>query len=125
MEKGIDTLLHPRFTPEETAYLRGLTQFAHVSPAFFERLGEFRFTGDVWAAPEGTVVFAGEPIMTVRAPLMESQIPETYLLSTLTFQTLIATKASRMAQQAAARGVIEFGTRRAHTPEAGGLGARA
>jgi nicotinate phosphoribosyltransferase len=125
LEQAIEYLLNLRFTPEEIAYLRGLPQFARVSPAFFERLREFRFTGDVWAAPEGTVVFAGEPILTIRAPLMESQIPETYLLSTLTFQTLIATKASRMAQQAAGRGVIEFGTRRAHTPEAGVLGARA
>ena len=67
-----------------------------AAEGFYERLREFRFNGDVWAVPEGTVLFAGEPLMTVRAPLMESQIPETYLLSTLTFQTLITTKAWRI-----------------------------
>src|SRR5207237_2153792 len=77
------------------------------------------------AVPEGTLLFACEPIRTVRAPLMEAQIPETYLLSSLTFQTLIATKASRIVRAAGDRGVVEFGTRRAHTPEAGVLGARA
>ena len=125
LEQALDYLLNLRFTAPEIDYLRTLPQFARVSPAFFERLREFRFTGDVWAVPEGTMLFAGEPMMTVAAPLMEAQIPETYLLSTLTFQTLIATKASRMVAQAAGRGVVEFGTRRAHTPEAGVLGARA
>jgi nicotinate phosphoribosyltransferase len=125
LQQAVEYLLNLRFTADEIDYLRGLPQFARVSAAFFERLREFRFTGDVWAAPEGTVLFAGEPFMTIRAPLMEAQIPETYLLSTLTFQTLIATKASRMAHQALGRGVVEFGTRRAHTPEAGVLGARA
>jgi nicotinate phosphoribosyltransferase len=125
LEQALEYLLNLHFSQKEIDYLYSLPQFANVSSAFFERLREFRFTGDVWAAPEGTVLFAGEPIMTIRAPLMESQIPETYLLSTLTFQTLIATKASRMAHSAAGRGVVEFGTRRAHTPEAGVLGARA
>src|SRR5205823_551449 len=80
-----------------------------ASGGFFDRLRNFRFSGDVFAVPEGTVLFAGEPIMMVRAPLMESQIPETYLLSTLTFQTLIATKASRIVRSAGGRGVVEFG----------------
>src|SRR6202790_1684261 len=125
LEQAIEYLLTLEFSLREIDYLYSLPQFPRVSSGFFERLREFRFTGDVWAAPEGTVLFAGEPIMTVRAPLMESQIPETYLLSTLTFQTLIATKASRMVHDAAGRGVVEFGTRRAHTPQAGVLGARA
>jgi nicotinate phosphoribosyltransferase len=125
LKQALDYLLTLRFTGPEIDYLRALPQFALVSADFFETLREFRFTGDVWAVPEGTVLFAGEPLLTVRAPLMEAQIPETYLLSTLTFQTLIATKASRMVKQAAGRGVVEFGTRRAHTPEAGVLGARA
>src|SRR6266446_5039185 len=77
LEQALEYLLNLRFTLREIDYLYGLPQFARVSPEFFERLREFRFTGDVWAAPEGTVLFAGEPIMTVRAPLMESQIPET------------------------------------------------
>ena len=125
LEQALEYLLNLEFSLREIDYLYSLPQFAHVSPAFFQSLREFRFTGDVWAVPEGTMLFAGEPIMTVRAPLMEAQIPETYLLSTLTFQTLIATKASRMAHTAAGRGVVEFGTRRAHTPEAGVLGVRA
>jgi nicotinate phosphoribosyltransferase len=125
LEQALEYLLNLRFTPAEIDYLRSLPQFARVSPGFFEQLREFRFSGDVWAAPEGTMLFAGEPILMVSAPLMESQIPETYLLSTVTFQTLIATKASLMVRQAAGRGIVEFGTRRAHTPEAGVLGARA
>ncbi len=125
LEQALDYLVNVRFTGPEIDYLRGLPQFGRVSSAFFERLREFRFTGDVWAAPEGTVLYAGEPVLTVQAPIMEAQIPETYLLSTLTFQTLIASKAARMTQHAAGRGVVEFGTRRAHTPEAGVLGARA
>jgi nicotinate phosphoribosyltransferase len=125
LEQALDYLLHLRFTPEEIDYLRGLPQFGRVKPEFFEKLCEFRFTGDVWAAREGTVLFAGEPILRVHAPLMEAQIPETYLLSILTFETLIATKATRVVRAAAGRGIVEFGTRRAHTPEAGVLGARA
>src|SRR6185369_6845647 len=81
--------------------------------------------GDVFAVPEGTVLFAGEPVLTVRAPVIEAQIPETYLLSAITFQTLIASKAARCVAAADGRAVVEFGTRRAHTPEAGTIGARA
>src|SRR5205085_7441046 len=92
---------------------------------FFDYLRTFRFTGDLFAVPEGTPMFAGEPVLTVRAPLIEAQIPETYLLSAITFQTLIASKAARMVDTAAGRNVVEFGTRRAHTPEAGVYGARA
>ena len=92
---------------------------------FFDYLRDFRFTGDLFAVPEGTPMFAGEPIMTVRAPLMEAQIPETYLLSTLTFQTLIATKAARMVR--CSGGARRGGVR--HAPRAyagsGRLGARA
>ena len=121
----VDYLLNLSFTAGEIAYLRALPQFAQVSPAFFDYLRDFRFTGDLFAVPEGTVLFAGEPVLTIRAPIIEAQIPETYLLSAVTFQTLIASKAARCATAAAGRPVIEFGTRRAHTPEAGTLGARA
>ena len=121
----VDYLLNLRFTAEEIAYLRGLPQFTQVSPAFFDYLGDFRFTGDLFAVPEGTPLFAGEPMLMVRAPLIEAQIPETYLLSAITFQSLIATKAARMAEAGGGRGIVEFGTRRAHTPEAGVLAARA
>jgi len=121
----VDYLLNVRFTVEEIDYLRGLPQFASVSSAFFDYLRNFRFTGDLFAVPEGTPLFAGEPILMVRAPLIEAQIPETYLLSAVTFQSLIAAKAARLVEASGGRDVVEFGTRRAHTPEAGVLGARA
>jgi nicotinate phosphoribosyltransferase len=121
----VDYLLNLSFTEDEIAYLRGLPQFQNVSPAFFDYLRDFRFTGDLFAVPEGTPLFAGEPMLTLRAPVVEAQIPETYLLSELSFQSLIATKAARCVGVAGGRGVVEFGTRRAHTPEAGVLGARA
>lgn len=121
----VDYLLNVRFTPEEIDYLRGLPQFAGVSSAFFDYLRDFRFTGDLFAVPEGTPLFAGEPILTVRAPLIEAQIPETYLLSAITFQSLVAAKAARLVEASGGGEVVEFGTRRAHTPEAGVLGARA
>src|SRR5260370_5127303 len=121
----VDYLLNLSFTADEIDYLRDLAQFARVSPAFFDYLRDFRFTGDLFAAPEGTLLFAGEPVLTVRAPVIEAQIPETYLLSAVTFQTLIASKAARCTTASAGRPVVQFGTRRAHTPEAGTLRARA
>jgi nicotinate phosphoribosyltransferase len=121
----VDYLLNLDFTDEEVDYLRGLPQFGHVSPGFFDYLRTFRFTGDLFAVPEGTPLFAGEPVLILRAPLIEAQLPETYLLSAITFQTLIASKAARCVEAAAGRSVVEFGTRRAHTAEAGTLGARA
>jgi nicotinate phosphoribosyltransferase len=121
----VDYLLNLKFTPEEIDYLRGLAQFRHVSPGFFDYLARFRFTGDLFAVPEGTPLFATEPAFTIRAPIIEAQIPETYTLSTITFQSLVASKAARCVESAAGRPIVEFGTRRAHTPEAGILGARA
>jgi nicotinate phosphoribosyltransferase len=125
LAQAADYLVNLRFEPDEIRYLRGLAQFQSVPDPFFEQLRRFRFTGDLFAVPEGTPLFAGEPLLTLRAPLMEAQIPETYLLATLGFQTLIATKASRICEAAAGRGVIEFGTRRAHSPQAGTLAGRA
>jgi len=125
LEQALDYLLHFRFTSTEIDYLRGLPQFSRCSPAFFRYLEDLRFTGDVFAAPEGTLLFAGEPAMIVRAPIVEAQIPETYLLATIAFQTMIATKAARVVEAAGGRGVVEFGTRRAHSPEAGVLAGRA
>ena len=121
----VDYLLNLSFTAEEIDYLRALPQFARVSSAFFDYLHDLRFTGDLFAVPEGTLLFAGEPALTIRAPIIEAQLPETYLLSAVTFQTLIASKAARCTTAAAGRPVVEFGTRRAHTAEAGTLGARA
>src|SRR5262245_1691561 len=121
----VDYLLNLRFTAEDIAYLRELRQFQNVSPAFFDYLRDFRFTGDLFALPEGTPVFPGEPVITLRAPVIEAQIPETYALASLGFQTMIASKATRCVEAAAGRRVVEFGTRRAHSPDAGVLGARA
>lgn len=125
LQQAVGYLLNLRFEEEELAYLRGLPQFAGAPAGFFEALKGFRFSGDVYAVPEGTPVFAGEPLLMVRAPLLEAQIPETYLLSMIGFQTLIATKAWRAAEAADGRSVVEFGTRRAHSPEAGVLAGRA
>ena len=121
----VDYLLNLRFCGEEIDYLRGLTQFRRAPEAFFDYLHCFRFTGDLFAVPEGTPLVAGEPVLAIRAPIIEAQIPETYVLSAIAFQTSIATKAARCVETARGRAVIEFGTRRAHTPEAGVLGARA
>jgi nicotinate phosphoribosyltransferase len=121
----VEYLINLSFTDEEVDYLRGLPQFRRVSPRFFEYLRGVRFTGDLFAAPEGTPLFAGEPALVIRAPIVEAQIPETYVLSAFTFPSLIASKAARMVEAAGGRPVVEFGTRRAHTPEAGVLGARA
>ena len=106
-------------------YLRSLPQFSRVSPEFFSALLNFRFTGDVFAIPEGTPVFPNEPILTLRAPLMEAQIAETFLLSMVGFQSLIATKAARVVEAAGGRSVVEFGSRRSHSPDAAVYGGRA
>ena len=125
LPQAVDYLLNLSFAGEEIDYLRGLPQFRHASAGFFEYLRNLRFTGDLFAILEGTPLFGGEPMLTIRAPIIEAQLPETYLLSSITFQSLIATKAARCVFAAGGRDVIEFGTRRAHTPEAGVLGARA
>jgi nicotinate phosphoribosyltransferase len=125
LHRAVDYLLNLDFKPEEIVYLQGLENFRNAPAGFWDYLAGFRFTGDVFAVPEGTVLYAGQPVMNIRAPLIEGQIPETYLLSALTFETLIATKAARIVHAAGNREVIEFGTRRAHTPEAGVLAARA
>jgi nicotinate phosphoribosyltransferase len=121
----VDYLLNLSFTSEEIEYLRGLAQFRNASPGFFEYLRRLRFAGDLFAVAEGTPLFAGEPMLTIRAPIVEAQIPETYVLAAVTFPTLIASKAARSVEASGGRPVVEFGTRRAHTPEAGVLGARA
>ena len=125
LERVVDYLLDLSFGDEEIAYLRALPQFDNAPSGFFDYLRALRFTGDVDAVPEGTTLFAGEPVLELRAPLIEAQIPETYLLSAITFETLIATKAARIVDAAEGRSTLEFGTRRAHTPEAGTIGARA
>ena len=125
LEQALDFLHNLRFRAEEVDYLRRHPMFAHVPPAFFEYLASFRFTGEVWAMPEGTPVFGDEPLLRVTAPIIEAQIVETYLLATITFQTMIATKAARLVEAAQGREVVDFGARGAHGPEAGLLAARA
>ena len=111
-----------RFTDSDIEYLRGKHLF---SEEFLDYLAEFRFTGDIWAVPEGTVIFPGEPILTVRANTIEAQLIETYVLLALNHQSLIATKASRMVRAAKGRPISEFGSRRAHGEDAAVYGARA
>jgi nicotinate phosphoribosyltransferase len=114
IEQALDYLGELSFSAEEIEYLRDLEVFAGMAGEFFDYLRDFRFTGEVWAMPEGTVCFAGEPLLVVRAPLIEAQIVETFLLTTINFQTLIATKATRIVEGAQGRSVIEFGARRCH-----------
>ena len=126
LEQVVEYLAQSAISPTKRSVIcKGLPQFQRVSAGFFETLRALRFTGDLFAMPEGTPIFAGEPFLTVRAPLMEAQIVETYLLAMIGFQSLIATKASRIAEVAGGRAVVDFGTRRAHSPEAGVLAGRA
>ena len=110
------------FDEDDIEYLRSKKIF---SEKFLEYLRGFKFTGDIWAVPEGTVVFPGEPLLTVRAPAMQAQFIETYILLELNHQSLIATKASRMTRAARGRPISEFGSRRAQGSAAAILGARA
>ena len=125
LHRAIDYLLNLSFTAPEIAYLRQLPNFRNAPAAFWDYLADFRFTGNLFAVPEGSVLYEGQPVLNIQAPLIEGQLPETYLLSAITFETLVASKAARIAHAAQGRNVVEFGTRRAHTPEAGVLGARA
>lgn len=122
LEPAMDYLENLSFQPEELDYLRGLALF---QPAFIEFLREFRFRGKVIAPPEGTVVFANEPVLTVSGTLAEAQFVETALLNIINFQTLVATKAARIVHAAGEGTVIEFGLRRAHGPDGGLSCARA
>ena len=110
------------FSDADIAYLRGRNLF---SEEFLDYLADFRFTGDIWAVPEGTPMFPNEPILTVRAPAIEAQLIETYLLLCINHQSLIATKANRVVRAAEGRTVLEFGSRRAQGAAGAILGARA
>jgi nicotinate phosphoribosyltransferase len=125
LEQALDFLENVRFSGEDISYLRDLPFFRHVHSDFFDYLSRFRFTGELWALPEGTIFFPGEPLLRVTAPIAEAQLVETGLLSILHFQTLIASKAARVTTAAAGRPVVEFGSRRAHGMQAGVLAARA
>ncbi|HTY74326.1 MAG TPA: nicotinate phosphoribosyltransferase, partial [Candidatus Nanoarchaeia archaeon] len=110
LEQALLYLKHIKFTEKHITYLRKLG----FKEDFLEYLQDFRFTGDVWAIPEGTIVFPNEPLIRVTAPIIEAQLVETFLLNTINIQTMIATKASRVIQAAEGKAVIEFGLRREH-----------
>ena len=122
LEQVIDYIENLHFSDEDIAYLRGRNLF---SEDFLTYLKNFRFTGDIWAVPEGTPIFPREPIMTVRAPAIQAQLIETYVLLQLNHQSLIATKANRVCRAAGGRTVLEFGSRRAQGADGAILGARA
>ena len=122
LEQVIEYIKKLRFTAEDIEFLRGKNMF---SDGFLCYLADFRFTGDIYAVPEGTPIFPGEPFMTVRAPSVEAQFIETFVLLSLNHQSLIATKANRVVRAADGRPVMEFGSRRAQGADGAILGARA
>jgi nicotinate phosphoribosyltransferase len=125
LEHVIDFVLNLKFSDNQLSYLKSLDAMKEVGEGFFNYLRKLKFTGDIWAVPEGTILFPNEPIIRIEAPIIEAQIIETYILSMINFQSLIATKASRIVTSAKGKPVIEFGSRRAHGPEAAILAARA
>ncbi len=122
LEQIVQYIQELHFDAEDIEYLRGRNLF---SDAFLDYLKDFKFTGDIWAVPEGTPIFPKEPIMTIRAPAIEAQLIETFVLLSINHQSLIATKANRIVRAAAGRTVLEFGSRRAQGADAAILGARA
>ncbi len=122
LDQVIDYIKNLRFSPEDIEYLRGLHIF-HED--FLAYLADFHFEGDIYAIPEGTVVFPHEPLLKVIAPIMQAQLVETAILTIINHQSLIATKAARVVYAAQGDGIMEFGLRRAQGPDAGIYGARA
>ena len=122
LEQTIKYIKELHFTRNDIEYLRSLNMF---DESFLDYLGDFKFTGDIYAIPEGTVIFPREPLVKVIAPIMEAQLVETALLNIINHQSLIATKAARVCYAAKGDGILEFGLRRAQGPDAGIYGARA
>ena len=122
LEQVVEYIQNLHFSAEDIAYLRSRKIF---SEEFLAYLADFKFTGDIYAVPEGTPIFPKEPMMTVRAPAIEAQLIETYLLLTLNHESLIATKANRVVRAAEGRTVLEFGSRRAQGADGAIMGARA
>jgi nicotinate phosphoribosyltransferase len=125
LEQALDYIEGVRFTSEDITWIRALPLFAGAGADFFDYLGEFRFSGDVWGMREGTPFFPHEPILRVTAPLAEAQLLETAVLALVNFQTSIASKAHRVVHAARGRPVMEFGARRAHGTDAALYAARA
>ncbi|MGL5692707.1 MAG: nicotinate phosphoribosyltransferase [Peptostreptococcaceae bacterium] len=122
IEQLVEYINNIHFSNDDLEYLKSLNLF---SDKFLEFLRNFKFTGDIYAVEEGTIMFPNEPIITVKAPLYQAQLIETALLTIVNFQSLIATKASRVCYAAQGDSVLEFGLRRAQGPDAGIYGARA
>lgn len=122
LEQAVDYCLNLNFGENEISYLKSLGIF---DDGFLEYLKTLKFTGDIYAVPEGTVVFPGEPIFTVKAPVMQAQLIEAAVLNIINHQTLIASKAAKVCAAAKGDNVMEFGLRRAQGPDAGIYGARA
>lgn len=126
LEQALDYLEQWHFTPEQIQALQATEIFSQAPEQFWELLAQGRFTGDVWAMPEGTVAFPHEPMLRIDAPLWQAQIVETYLLNTINYQTLIGTRAARLREVAGPEAtILEFGTRRAFSPQAALWAARA
>jgi nicotinate phosphoribosyltransferase len=125
LEQAIGDVLRLRFAPAQIQAIRALPAFGSIGPEFFDWLADLRFSGDIWAMPEGSVAFAGETLLRVEAPLPEAQWVETFLLASLGYPTLVASKAARIVLAAEGRAAVEFGLRRGHGPMAGILAARA
>jgi nicotinate phosphoribosyltransferase len=126
LAQALDYLEKLHFTSAQMEALQDTGIFAHAPAQFWSLLESGRFTGDVWAIPEGTAIFANEPLLRVDAPLWQAQLVETYLLNTINYQTLMATKAARMRDVAGEAAILlEFGTRRAFSPQASLWAARA
>ncbi len=126
LAQALDYLEQFHFSADQIEALQATGIFNHAPERFWQLLAQGRFTGDVWAVPEGTAVFAHEPLLRVEAPLWQAQIVETYLLNTLNYQTLIATRSARLRDIAGSQAkLLEFGTRRAFSPQASIWAARA
>ncbi|NJN73047.1 MAG: nicotinate phosphoribosyltransferase [Limnothrix sp. RL_2_0] len=125
LEQVLNYLETLEFSAEQIDYLHGTGIFSHAPEAFWTLLKNGKFTGDVWAAPEGTVLFPHEPFLRIDAPLWQAQIVETFILNAINYQTLIATRAARMRHEAGDRQLLEFGTRRAFSPQGAIWAARA
>ncbi|MDE1920041.1 MAG: nicotinate phosphoribosyltransferase [Candidatus Omnitrophica bacterium] len=129
LQQAVDYVLNLRFSSQDVAYLRSLSVFKSVAKDFFDYLKGFKFTGNIWAMPEGEIFFAREPVIHIEAPIIEAQVLETCLLSIFNIESMVATKAARLSLAARCDGrqrhVIDFGARRAHGLEAALLSARA
>jgi len=126
LAQALEYLEKFHFTPAQIDALQSTGIFANAPQKFWSLLAEARFTGDVWAVPEGTAIFANQPLLRIEAPLWQAQIVETYLLNTINYQSLVATRAARIRDVAGSQAMLlEFGTRRAFSPQASLWAARA